>query len=409
MAQNPADAGALSGFLENCLKIERPDKRTASAAAAQIQWLWRLRATNQQDIALAARVCEHLHWGELLTHWLEPMAASLPPAAELAYTKALFRQERIREFRKHLIRCEGLADPEMDLYRIAYEAGWGRPSEAAAADEKLLAASAAAGTLNSLAARLEMIVAKHNHTPERYRVALEHLAARGEASVADHAELWELLAASGDKKSAEALAERYTTSPANATDLVRLARGFVAAGLSERAIELMDHFAPAYSQAAVWNAYGALLAQEHQWERLRGVALRMRDDPSTRTTLWGLSFFLQGRAEVEQHLTGAAEMAFQRAAESKYDLFPIALEVAQELTRMKYPERAVQILDGLEADHREDFGYWQTAFEASLALQDHERVLKRHPLLSAEPERSIDLQSLRRRADRESRAAGASD
>jgi predicted Zn-dependent protease len=377
IAQNPADPEALRGYLKNSLDIPQPEKHVLIAASSQIPWLLRLTQTNLADLELIARVSEHFEWFETLAHYVAPLVDRVSPSAQAAYTKALFREHRLREFEQRLAKEEkNLSDPELALYRLAWIAGWGKGAERSEA-EQALKREIQGGKQNVLAARLYMDACANRSNLQGYSECLEQLATRDEATANDHATYWDLLAANGRKEQAIKLAQAFSKPPASAVELVHLAQSYNSLGLSEQARDLLKRFTPSFRQSPmVWAAYASLLEMEKNWPELHELSVRMRADAAARNILWGYGYMLEGRAEYEQDRKATAEIAFGRAAECGYDFPSIGMLVARELTRMHSAKNALQILSALEPSLGHDFNYWDAVFETAYTAQDSALVLK---------------------------------
>jgi tetratricopeptide (TPR) repeat protein len=378
VAQNPADPVALRGFLDNSVKVAHPDKRLLISTASQMPWLLRLTGTNMADLELVARVCNHLEWHDALLRLALPVAGQLSAPAEAAYIKALFHEGRAAEFQARLNRASPavLSDPELNLYRTAFTAGWSYGTEQRDAAMKLQSLSEE-GSNAILATRLAMLASAHKADLKTCGHYLERLAARDEASIQDHTRYWALLAQNGRLAEAKSRAEAFTTAPGSAAEVILLAQTYHALGLIPQAREVLQHFAPAYSSSpGVWMLYGTLLRQEKDWPALRTMALRMREDAAMRSTLWGYSYLMEGCAEAQEGRSTPADIAFKHAADANYEVPAIALTVAKELTQLKQPRLALQVLAGIETPLENEYAYWNSVFDAAFAAMDHELVLK---------------------------------
>lgn len=377
VGQNPADASALRGFLENCVLIPRPDTRVYTAASSQLAWLLRLTGTNQSDVELVARVCEKFEWYTAIGYLLEPISDRLPPAAESAYIKALFHENRIAEFERRLSKGQGrLHDPELALYRLAYSAGWSNRGDSGEA-QQLLKQKSNEGSHKTLATRLYMLACANRGKVREYGECLDRLSAQNEASTIDQAVYWELLASNGRKAEARKLAEAFTTSPASPPEAVRLAQTYLNLGLNERSREILKVSAARYRNSyLIWMNFAGLLESEKDWDELRAIALVIRADPGNRGTLFGYSYWLEGKADLEQGRKPTAEIAFRRASESSYEIPGLALAVGRGLTKAGYPKFAQQVLSDAQSKAADDFAYWDAYFDAAFAAQDAAGILK---------------------------------
>ena len=136
----------------------------------------------------------------------------------------------------------------------------------------------------------------------------ERLALANEAGVLDYVGYWKLLAANGRNTEAIELAERFTTSPGSAMEVLRLAEIYFRLGLSDACRDVLKRFAPQYGHSPeVWASYASVLEDLKDWGEMRAVAQQIREQPNYRDTLGGYSDYLEGRAELGAGRTMAAK------------------------------------------------------------------------------------------------------
>ena len=380
VAQNPGDVDALRGYLSNTLNLERADRHVFRSAISQMNWLFRLTRTNQSDVQLAAQVCEKFKWHEVGAYYLGKVDSALPPAAEATYLKALFQLGRLHEFKERFAASSArLSDAEMPLYHLAFKAASRAESGSDEAERELerISESGDSGEQAQLAARLHMLACGKKGNVEGYARSLQKLALRNGDTVIDHAVYWVLLSRANRKAEAVKLAESFTSAPTSALETVRLADAYYQLGLLEAGRELLDQFAPTFHQSPeVWVAYAAVLEELGDWAGMRAIAVQIREDLGGRDTLWGYAYLLEGRAELAAKRLASADRAFEKAAESLYEIPPLGLAVARELTRIKYHKFALKIYNQLESAYERDLRFWEGVFDAAFAVQDAIQVLK---------------------------------
>ena len=376
VAQNPADLASLRGYLSNCLNLEKADRMVYRSAVSQIGWLLRLSSTNVADVDLAARICDKFKWTDMAVYFLGNINQALSPTAETIYLKALFHTGRVIEFQARYAKAAAqLNDPDLALYQLALKAASPADPAAQEADDELKRLSKS-GDQAAVAARLRLIACGEKRDVEGYADSLQSLAERNEDNVADHATHWVLLAQAGRKAEAIKLAESFTRAPSSAAETVRLADAYFQLGLLDASREVLQKFAPDFHQSPeVWIAYAAVLEKQKDWDALRAIALQIREDLNARDTLWGFAYFLEGRAELAEKRLTAAERAFEKAAESTYQIPPLGLAVARDLTRLKFPHRALNIYKQLEDSFRNDLRFWEGVFDTAFATQNAAMVL----------------------------------
>jgi predicted Zn-dependent protease len=377
VAQNPADVTALRGYLANCLNLEKADRAVFRSAVSQIAWLFRLAHTNTADVEVAARICEKFRWNDVAVYFLGNLTQSLSPEGEAIYLKALFQVGRMSEFQARYTKvADRLNDAELTLYELAVKAA-SRTDPAGAEAEKELERLSTSGDRAILAARLHMVACGEKGNLSGYAQSLQKLAQRNEDNVNDHATYWVLLTSAGLKEEAVKLAKSFTRAPGSALETVRLADAYFQLGMLDASREVLHRFAPNFHQSPeVWIAYAAVLEKQQDWSELRAIALQIREEVNARDSLWGFAYFLEGRAELAEKRLSSAERAFEKAAESTYNIPPLGAAVAKDLTRLKYPGFALQIYNQLESAFQSDLRFWEQFFEAAFATHDAVNVLK---------------------------------
>jgi predicted Zn-dependent protease len=377
VAQNPADVSAMRGFLGSYLKLKPRDAEFDGRVLGQMQWLLRINSTNSADVDLIAQVCDRFDWYDVAGYFLSHAPEERRSAtAEAVFVKSLFQQNRIPEFAQRLEKNGSrLKDPELNLYRLAYRAGWAEGDSTAALAE--LEQAALSGESPDRTGRLLLRAAAQKNKGDIYARELERLTTRNAASAADHAAYWALLASNGRTNEAVKLAQSSSVTPNSPYELVRAAQTYTALGLVENAADLMKRHAPQLGRGPeVWAAYGSILEVRRDWDEMRRIGRLIRQDASARESIWGLGYFLEGQADLAQKRTANAQAAFERAAASEYEYEVVGVIVARELNRKNYPKLALNLLQKLEPKLEKNLDYWNEVFLASYALQDSVTLLK---------------------------------
>ena len=376
IAQNPADVSALRGFLSNALHLEKADRHLFRSAVSQMTWLMRLSQTNSADVQLTAKVCDKFKWHDVAAYCLGNVKTTLPPDAEAVYLKALFHQGRLGEFKTRYDNVAArIEDKEIPLYALALEAGASGPTAEQAEHE--LEQAVLAGEHSELAARLRMVACGEKGDVDAYARHLHALALRNQDTVSDHANYWVLLKQRGRKDEAIKLAHEFTRAPGSSMETVRLADAYYQLGMLDETRDLLKKTAPGFANSPeVWVAYAAVLERVSDWAGMRAIALQIREEMSSRDTLWGFAYYLEGRAELSEKRVSSAERAFEKAAECTYEIPPLGMSVAGELVKLKYHVHALKIYRSLEHSFEDDLGFWKGFFDAAYAAHDAELVLK---------------------------------
>lgn len=376
VAQNPGDLSAVRGFLENFKNLTHPSEKETITAIGQSFWLLRLTKTNAADAVLCAKLYEQFGWHDVMIYAF-PNPETLLPEARVAYAKALFHQGRIKEFGKFVTTIsEPAAQDALKLYKLAHLAGWGTGQEAVEA-LATLENSAAKGEEKSKATRLLLPVYAARKNVVGYQKALQSLEAANAASVADHVVYWKLLASTGSPDEARTLADRFTTAPSSAMEMLKLANVYFTLGQVEHCRELMKKFAPQFGHSPeVWLSYASVLEDLKDWNGMRAAALQIREIPNYQEKLGGFSFYIEGRAEMAQERITTAEIAFRKASQSSFEAPALGLEIAQNLTKLKYAKFARPILENIEDRLKSSRDYWDACFNAAFFLKDPAWILK---------------------------------
>ncbi len=377
VAQNPADVSAMHGFISSCLHLKGRDAQFNGRVLGQMQWLLRVNGTNSTDVDLIARVCDHFEWYDAAEYFLGHVPPErLSDGAEAVLIKSLFQQNRLPDFAQRLEKSgERLKDPELNLYRLAYRAGWseGGSTEALAELER----AAQSGENGDRAGRLLLRAAAQKNKGDLYARELERLVRRNAASAADHAAYWFLLAGNGRTNEAVKLAQSASVTPASSYELVRVAQCYASLGLVDSASDLMKRLAPQFGRAPeVWTTYASILEARQDWDEMRRIGRLIRQDAQSRESIWGLGYYIEGRADLAQKRAAGAESMFERAAESDYEYEMVGVMVARELNRKNYPKLALKLLAKLEARMEKNVDYWNEVFLASYGVQDSAMLMK---------------------------------
>ncbi len=376
LANNPADPDLLRGVLQ--FTLQTPSRTPPPYAINQTFWLLRLTQTNATDLDLVARVYDQFHLDEYSLALLEPQRTPLSPAAERILAKALFNAGRMdvfaRRFEKHA--NEWASDPELRLYRAAYQVGWGKPDRAAEG-RAILDAAKQDPAQQKLAYRLQLAISAHFADSASYRQALLQLGQWRADNVLDHVAYWQLLMLEGRKSEAVKLAQAFSDPPQTAPEAVRLAEEYAALGLREQAGQVAQTHLDEFGYAPkLWQIYADLLMEDHQWETLQGLALRMRQDSSVRNRLESYSYYLEGRAQLAQDRKPLAEAAFRKATELPFEDPNLGLAIASQLQHFQYSEFAVKLLTQFEAPFKGYLPYWSELFDAAFSARQPDLLLK---------------------------------
>jgi hypothetical protein len=376
LANNAANTDTVREFLATSLHAENKPK-TIGLVVGQAYWLLRLTGTNVADVELSARVFDHFQCYELVEEVLAPFDKELPTPIQSLRLKAFFELGHVDAFQQlwKKIGAQLPANPELDLYRAAYQAGWGAPGEVADGRQKLEAAAANPQS-RILANGLLVKVARQLLQEPAYRKALDQLDLERAGSTLDHVGYWRVLLAVGRKNDAIQLAKNYPYPPKTPLEVIRLSEFLNELGLKEETGALLRQYTPQFRGTdAIWLCYANFLLDNQQWEETRALALTIRRDSAVRDELAAFSYFLEGRAELALDRRSNAGSAFRKCLEFDFSQPRLALFVASNLNRLGFPEIAAPILMKLEKQYADSVAYWQMVFITANEMKQADLLL----------------------------------
>ena len=378
IANNAADPDLFRGSLRHLLNTRRVSQKSIGTAVGQTLFLLRLTETNQVDLELAAQVYEKFQLYDWLADLLKPFEDKLTPQLSGTYLKALFNLEEMEKFARFWkkVDTQTRGNPELALYQAAYLAGWGPPETSGDARQKIESALTDP-LLQTTARRLQMAVSGHVGDAAGYKRALEKLEERNEDTLLDRLGLWRVLASTGSKSEAKALALAYSDPPVSAMEALRLVSVFISLDMTDHALDFLARYTPEFGYAAqLWLIYADLLIDGKRWDDLRTLALRMRKDDSLQDTLAGYSYFLEGRAELAQDRHSLAGEAFAKASRLPFENANLGLLAAINLIRFGFPAEGRDILGNLEKKFESTPDYWNALFLAAHGAKEPELMLR---------------------------------
>lgn len=397
IANDRGDPALIRGALEHVLTTTELSERAASRAIARTAWLLRLSAWAAADVELAARVYARYQMHRDVVVLLAPRRDDLNPNQAAVYLKALFHLGRTEEF---LAGWQALGarvpdDPELPLYWAAYLAGWG-PAATVGENRRQVDAAAMDPARAILAARLRLVLAQRALDAGAYAAALRQLEENEAARLVDQTRYWKLLREVGRKQEAQRLATNYVEPPATSGELLQLTEAYVAVGMTEAALRLLERFAPQMAVARtpwapeIWLSYATLLIDAARWEELERVAVALRAAPETRLEFAGFSYFLEGRALLGLGREDDARSAFARMIETGIAEPLTALRAGTALARLGMRPEAWALLIPLEQTMAQHLPYCEVMSELAHSLRQDPALLLRfaagaHRLQPANP------------------------
>jgi mannose-6-phosphate isomerase len=381
LANNRGDARLARGLIEATMKIDSPTQDQMVGGIRTTDWLLRLTKTNMSDLEICVRFFDKTGMHELAHNYLAPLRDRMPPTFEVSYVKALFFVADVDGFNRRWQKLTPAqqAEPETQLLRSAYLAAWG-PEDTTIEGRQVLekAATGARTPETILANRLLLAVCTARADAVGFNQALQRLVDLHEDTAGDHATYWRLLVATGRKEEAARLARDYAFPPRGATDLTRLGQSYAILGLGDIAIKTLDRYAPTLGfTPEVWTVYASILIDSGEWEKLRSIALRIRQIPAFRKPLEALSYYYEGRADLGSGRTNAAARNFERASATPFPDAVQAMATASIVLTNGYPQYARTILDAMPpAAETNRMRVLNLKFEVGMALRDEALLIE---------------------------------
>lgn len=377
-ANNPGDPNLVRGYLELMATLS-PDPGLLERAAGRGFWLLHLTQTNASDLALVGRTLGKLGLPEDLVGLLAQGAGKLPADLEFLYAQALFELGRVDEFTRHwsLVRARLVATipPEEGAFHdTLLRATTGTEAERRESLAQLRA-MATRSPRPTEGGRALLMVAAHQRNGPVVEEALGYLIAQRADALKDHLVAWRALMALGRAEEVRPLVTAWSLPPQHAREALQLVQVRLELGLREAAVAACeDGVTRLGGSADLWYTYGVLLLELRRWEELRRVAVRMRVAEETGNSLTGLSYFLEGRAELGLGHLDQAQMSFQAAAAATFPNPRWGQAVAAGLLQLRQAKECLEILDKIRESFQDNAGYWMMVFEAADLRKDAVRM-----------------------------------
>ena len=387
VAHNPGDPELSRGLIECILKSGKKED-SGGLALQQSLWLLRLTGTNMADLALGAKVFELYEQDSILLAVLKPMESKLTPKLAGSYLKALFRAGQAEEFDRYWQKTNpGVGqDPELSLYRTAYQAGWGAESVRTPSWQQLDGALAQPAQ-RQLVGRLSMLASFHIQSVPRYEKAFGVETNLQADQLLDNINRWRLYAAVTNLPKAKQLAQAFTRMPSNALETIILAKTYLQLDLRDKAQQVLKQCVPQFGHVnELWIFYADLLVKERQWDTLLALANEIRQDRRVMRELTGQSYYWEGFAEVAREHRTQAEAAFRRVSEHTLPSPEMVVSIANSMLGLGFPEATKRLLVKYQKEFSKEPRYWYLLYYTAIGLRDETLLLSSakevHTLLS---------------------------
>ncbi len=142
IANDPGDPVLSRSLVSLLAEQPVPQKKYLKLGAGTALWLLRLTATNRSDLDLVAQYFARYELDQYVALLLRPVETNLSPAQAREYLKSLYNLGFMESFGQAWDRYKPVVsgDPELALYRSAWQAGWGPISTLTEGASKLDAA-----------------------------------------------------------------------------------------------------------------------------------------------------------------------------------------------------------------------------------------------------------------------------
>ena len=361
LGNQPAHVGNIRSFVDFLLHRDGLEHRWLSIGAQQSQWLVSLVGTNDFGaMELAGRMCLRAGMNEAAWTYLGATNRTISTPAAKALAEAAFKTGRLKEFVSawDVHRAEMESDPVLGLYRAAWLAVAGQPSEQAPS-MATLNQGATQPDLKVIAIRLRSMVEAQRLDVAAFERSFEELRSLRGDDLEDHARAWLVLEASGNHAAAVARATAYAIPPDTAERAQQLLTTWgqlrlenLAAGFARSQLSSFPN------DPSTWFLTSQMLVRAQEWEEVRSVAVRMRANPFLQRIFGGYTDFLEGVAE---NATGRRERAkglFAGLLERLPEAPLLGMDAANTLERTGFRDEARAVLRRLESVYGGLSQYW---------------------------------------------------
>jgi len=364
------------GLLNTLLQINPPSVGYQRVGIFQAQWLLRLTRTNQADLDLAARLFDHYQLSDLVVAVLAPKSDSLTPVQAELLLKALYQVQDMERFSTVWNAYSTLhTNSVLQVYRAAWQAGWGPPGSIRQGRDSLEQAKSNPDT-RLLALQLQLGISFALNELEVYSQALSALEKDHATRVKDHAYYWRLLVRTGKSAEAESRLRRFSNPPTTPLECSLITETYAMLGHPEEAsVFLGKHLHLFGGQVDLWIRQAELLITTAKWDRLRELALALRQVEGLRDHVAGFAWYLEGLSELRQNRVAAADRAFQHVLSEPISDSLLGFQTATSLSRLDRPELARKLLDRLQSNFNDKAEYWLQVLLAAYGDNDIEAML----------------------------------
>ena len=363
----------------------------ADNSAVDWHWMWtcldeeyyllRLSTPSANDLELISKVYERYDYHDRIIWLLGGTNVPITPALSFALLKANFEvshfDECVRIWKSREPLVTNYADAQ--LYHSALEAGWGGEEEMSRGKESLLRAldsSLAPNPFELLAAHLSVRVAYHRLDMSLMERAIWVLSRYNQHGLQDEICYWLVLDASGRRDEAIRMAQANRMSAQTYADAELLATALDRLGLYAEAAKFAAEQLPLFDyDIHLCARLTQVLYRGKEWAELRAMGLGVNRAYRKRSTTRGFADFLQGLAACGTGNRLLCREFFERAANFPPAEKSTVVQVAATLNQLGFQEESAKMVGSITRSERDEFGFWQEAFESAVEKNQLESAL----------------------------------
>lgn len=373
VANNPGKTEFYRGLLTTIRDYPGVRQDHEPLIAAAIPWLNTLTRTNLPDRLLGAEVLDLHGAPEAALQQLEPFPTGSSAAVDALRARCLLLAEEFEDFAALWATHQAAwtADPRLALLQDGWRMATDDRSEGLAAASRLKKALALPGVDGLHVARLLQLGAIRRGQVDDLAVAIDRIEEAGAPTLAEHGQLWRLLAASGREEEARAKAAAYRGPLRHPRSAARYVEALRALGLKAEAIRFLDQNIQTFGASVdIWRLYYDLLAETEQWAELRRLAGVAKVLTTRREALFAEALFADYRGARGQRRQRESDEIRRELATLEVGEATSTLRIAAALRADDRAESAHALLRANEKALADQPAFWNELFATGFALKD---------------------------------------
>ena len=376
---NPGQPEIARAMLRSIVALPKPDRRFTAIGYDRSLWLLKLTRTNIDDVAIAGRFLRKYEIDDWLLQLTGSLTNRMPATLAADILVASFNRGQMDRFGKFWESQNAAQSTNqiLQLYHLAWEAGWGPPVGMQAARRRLAELqSTSTGEAAETVRRLQMFVAFQLNDVAGFRTAFEWLIDHHAEKVNEHVNFWRLLVRSGRRSEAQELARRFSRPPETLLDAIGLGSTFAELGLPTVAVDFVLAQLKDYPFSSdLWMLLAQQRIQLKAWTELRQTAMNMRNEPALQGKMTGVSSFIEGVVNLRTGDPTSAKAFFETASTGTFPKPLDAYSVASEILQFGFPEAAVKLLKSVETTYATNVNFWHQLTTAAYGSRQMDLTL----------------------------------